>query len=105
MDRIDHKVLNAPFTYEIVYFSYDVNVYEHRDSTIELHLERDGLVKKLRFTGPQELKIEEGFPQATGGMFFEDVSSHGLDGLTVYVGDFEATTGSITFWARSVELF
>jgi len=103
MDRVYHKVLKAPHTYEIVYFSYDVNTEDDKCSTIDLHLEKDGVIKKLRFTGPQELEIEKGFPYATRGMFFEDVSSHGLDGLKVYVGDFEATLGSITFWARNVE--
>ena len=72
-------------------------------SYIDLHLKKDDELTKLRFWGPQELEIEKGFPWATGGMFIEDVSSQGLESLNIYVGDFEASNGSVTFWAKSVE--
>ncbi|WP_444923330.1 hypothetical protein ACJJH9_15695 [Microbulbifer sp. DLAB2-AF] len=102
MDRIYHNIIESPHLYDIVYFSYKVDASNIRDSYIDLHLERDGDLVKLRFKSPQGLEIEKGFPYATGGMFIEDVSSHQLDGISVYVGDFEANNGSITFWAHSV---
>lgn len=36
-------------------------------------------------------------------MFIEDVSSHGMESIGVYVGDFESSNGSITFLAQCVE--
>ena len=49
------------------------------------------------------MQIEKGFPYATGGLYIEDVSKHGLESLNVYVGDFEAANGSIKKKKKTVE--
>lgn len=103
MDRIYHPVIDSPHLYDIDYFSYNFVDSDISESYIDLHLKKDGELIKLRFWGPRDLEIEKGFPWATGGMFIEDISSHGLESLNIYVGDFEASNGSVTFWARSVE--
>lgn len=51
---------------------------------------------------PRDLEIEKGFPYTTGGMFIEDASSHQLDGINIYDGDFVASNGSVTFWVNVV---
>lgn len=103
MKTIYHKILESPHLYDIVYFAYKFDDEDSAKSYIDLHLKKDGNVCKLRFWEPQDLEIEKGFPYATGGMYFEDVSSHGLESINVYVGDFESNHGSITFWAKKVE--
>ncbi|HKE56881.1 MAG TPA: hypothetical protein VKB46_09275 [Pyrinomonadaceae bacterium] len=60
------------------------------------------MVRRLRFVGPQNLKIETGFPQATGGMCILDIRNRQWDGLTIEVADFEATSGAVIFVARNV---
>ena len=69
---------------------------------MDLDLVRDGVVRRLRFWSPQQFQIEEGFPQPTHGLAILDVKGRGLEGLAVWVTDFEATSGKITFWARAV---
>ncbi len=103
MDRIYHSILEFPHRYDIDYFAYRSGAHDASESWIDLHLRRGDEVVELRFWGPRDLEIESGFPDATRGMFFEDVSSHSLESLNVYVGDCEASHGSVTFWARSVE--
>ena len=72
------------------------------ESFLDLRLEKNGLIRSLRFWCPKNLKIEEGFPQPTGGMQILDVSSRQLEGVAVEVSDFESSWGAITFMARSV---
>ncbi|MBJ7537214.1 hypothetical protein I8J31_05920 [Marinomonas sp. C1424] len=103
MDRIYHPIVESPHLYDIDCFSYKFVEKDNSKSYIDLHLKKDSEVVCLRFWGPQDLEIEKGFPWATGGMFIEDIKSHGLESLGIYVGDFEASNGSITFWAKSVE--
>jgi hypothetical protein len=103
MDRIYHKIIEAPHLYDIVYFAYGFDQDDNAKSYIDLHLKKDGEVCKLKFLGPRDLEVEKGFPYATGGMFIEDVSSHGLESINIYVGDFESSNGAITFWAKSVD--
>ena len=103
MERINHPIIESPHLCDIVFFSYTFVESDNLISYIDLHLKKDDELTKLRFWGPQDLEIEKGFPWATGGMFIEDVSSHGLESLNIYVGDFETSNGSVTFWAKSVE--
>lgn len=103
MDRIYHPIIDSPHLYDIDYFSYKFIESDNSESYIDLHLKKGAELTKLRFWGPQDLEIEKGFPWATGGMFIEDIAAHGLESLNIYVGDFEASNGSITFWSRSVE--
>ena len=103
MDRKYHKIIESPHLYDIKYFAYEFDEEENGNSYIELHLKKDAQVCKLKFWAPRDLEIEKGFPWATGGMYIEDVSSHGLESISVYVGDFEASNGAITFWAKTVE--
>ena len=103
MNRIYHPIVEYPHFYDIDFFSYKFVKMDNSKSYIDLHLKKNTEVIKLRFWGPQNLEIEKGFPWATGGMFIENISSHGLESLGIYVGDFEASGGSVTFWAKSVE--
>jgi len=92
-----------PHQYEVVDFRYFVNRQEPEQSFIDMTLEKDGEMALLRFWKPINLIIEQGFPMATGGMVFYDVSPYHLEGIGVEVADFEASNGSITFSAKSVE--
>lgn len=97
-----HPIIKRPHEYRIVGLRYEMNWESPEESFLDLRLEKDGLVRNLRFWAPRDLKIEEGFPQPTGGMQILDVSSRQLEGVTVEVSDFEASWGDITFLARSV---
>jgi hypothetical protein len=103
MERTYHNIVDSPHLYDIAYFAYKFDDEDNSKSYIDLHLKKDGELVKLRFWGPRDLEIEKGFPYATGGMFIEDVSKNELEAINIYVGDFEASNGSITFWANSVE--
>lgn len=98
-----HSILEAPHKYDIVEFRYFVDRNEPAQSFIDLSLEKDDAVVSLRFWKPVNLIIEQGFPNATGGMVFYDVSSFSLEGIGVEVADFESSHGSITFSAKNVE--
>lgn len=96
-----HPILAHPSQYGIVEFHYMHSSAEH-DPYLDLHLSRGDEVRRLRFLRPQQLMIDEGFPQPTHGMMIIDVSADGLEGLGVRVIDIEATRGAITFWAQRV---
>lgn len=103
MDRPLHPILAAPHEYDIVDFRYAVDRQEPSNSFIDLTLAKDGERVSLRFWKPINLLVEQGFPVATRGMVFYDVSLYHLDDIGVEVADFEASHGSITFSAKSVE--
>ena len=98
----DHPIIDKPWQYDIAEFRYHVDLEDLRGSFIDLHLRRGTVIRRPRFVGPQNLKIETGFPQATGGMCILDIRKRQWDGLAVEVADFEATSGAITFVARNV---
>jgi len=98
----DHPIIDKPWQYDIAEFRYHVDPEDRWASFIDLHLRRGTVVRRLRFVGPQSLKIETGFPDATGGMCILDIRERQWEGLTVEVADFEATYGAITFVARNV---
>jgi len=97
-----HPIIDRPFEYRIIGFNYQVNLEDHLKSYIDLTLKKDSIIRRLRFYGPQKLKIDEGFPEPTSGMEILDVSDRQLEDIDIRVTDFEASPGSITFWAKSV---
>jgi len=97
-----HSIIDAPHTYNIVGFNYQVNLYDYLESYIDLTLEKETTIRRLRFYGPRDLEIEKGFPSPTGGMEIIDVSSRQLCDTNVWVNDCEASYGAITFWAKNV---
>ena len=97
-----HPIIDNPFQYDIVGFYYYADLKDFLKSYIDLTLQKDEVIRKLRFYGPQDLEIEKGFPWATGGMEILDVSNRQLSNINVWVNDFEASNGSITFWAENV---
>ena len=100
-----HPILDRPHEYDIRDFRYHVEKEDPSDSFIEMTLQKNTDTVTLRFWQPSNLKIEQGFPRPTRGMVFYDRSSDGLEGVKVEVADFEASWGSITFCARSVEKY
>lgn len=96
-----HPVIDRPCDFEIGEFRYHVGL-DGSEPHIDLSLQRGTVVRRLRFWSPQDLKIEEGFPKRTGGLAIMDVRGRQLDGVGVWVTDFEASLGTMSFWARSV---
>jgi hypothetical protein len=99
---VDHPILDRPWEWEIAEFRYVRDPATEASSFIELTFRRSGLLRRLRFQDPRDLRIEPGFPQPTGGMRILDVRSRQWDGIGVEVADFEASFGAITFRARDV---
>jgi hypothetical protein len=97
-----HSILSNPHEYDLCEFRYHVDDDPHQ-SFVDLTLRNHAESVTLRFWRPRKLKIEEGFPQATGGMVFYDLSADGLEDIGIEVADFEACPGSVTFFAKSVE--
>ncbi|WP_168564971.1 hypothetical protein [Crateriforma spongiae] len=98
---IPHSILAHAGDYRIVELHYKCASSE-QEAHLDLHLSRGSEVRRLRFLRPQQLVIEEGFPEPTHGMMIIDASGDGLDGLGVRVIDIEASHGAITFWAKDV---
>jgi hypothetical protein len=97
-----HPIIHAPHEYEIIDFNYHHDPYEYSKSYIDLTLQKDEVVRRLRFLEPKDLMIEKGFPSPTRGMAILDVSHHQLDRINIRVADFEASHGEVTFWAFDV---
>jgi hypothetical protein len=99
----EHSILAHPHQYDICDFHYHVDNEDRSLSFIDLSLRKDLETVVLRFWQPINLKIETGFPEATGGMVFYDVSADQMENIGVEVADFEASWGAITFLAKRVE--
>jgi len=97
-----HPIIDAPFNYDIIGFNYQINREDPLKSYIDMTLQKDDVVRRLRFIGPRDLEIEKGFPMATAGMEILDVKSRQMTDINVWVNDFEASQGAVTFWAKSV---
>lgn len=99
-----HAILPRPHDYNICDFRYLFDTEEPSQSFIDLTLRNHAETVTLRFWQPTKLKIEEGFPNSTGGMVFYDRTGDQLENITIEVADFESSHGSITFFARRVEI-
>jgi hypothetical protein len=97
-----HAIIDQPWKYEIIEFCFSRNLDDWRSAHLDLTLQRDSTIRRLRFLGAQSISIEEGFPIRTSGVCILDVSRRQLDGLSVHVTDFEASQGKIEFWASEV---
>lgn len=98
----DHPIIEKPWEYQLTEFHYHYDPDDWGASFLDMTLERGEPVRRLRFWSPRRLRIEEGFPIATSGMAIKDVRHRQMEGLGVYVGDFEASPGAVTFWAYEV---
>jgi hypothetical protein len=101
-DIVHHPIIENPWEYHIIDFHYTCEAGDTLEHYIDLSLKKDSVVRKLRFYGPRNLIIEQGFPLPTHGMEIWDVSNRGLENIGVEVSDFEASHGSITFVAKEV---
>lgn len=97
----DHPIIFKPWTYRIISLLFEKSSPQREESIVELLLQREQEVRRLRFLGVEDIHIDSGFPDG-GGLFISDVSARNLDGLSVRVGDFESSGGGIWFWARDV---
>jgi len=97
-----HPIIDHPWKYDVVEFCYSRDLDDWSSARVDMTLQRDATVRRLRFLGAQRISIEEGFPVRTSGLCILDVSSAQLEGLRVHVTDFEASPGKIEFWAREV---
>ena len=97
----DHPIIERPFEYRVVGFFFHRTLDDSEEAYLDLSLQREQVVRRLRFFSPRDISIEEGFPHGAG-MYIADVRQRGLDGLGVQVGDFEASGDAIRFWARTV---
>ncbi len=100
-DDPHHPILDRPYEYEIADLRYHVGL-DGSEPFLDLTLVLGPTSRRLRFWSPQNLAIEPGFPASTGGMVILDIRARQLDGLNVQVADWEASNGTITFFARDV---
>ena len=102
MPEQNHPIIEKPWEYRVIFFQYNCSSENFLEHSLDLWLQKEGTVKKLRFGAPVDLKIEAGFPNPTHGMQILDISERGLENKNIWVHDFEATPGSITFYALDV---
>lgn len=95
----DHKVLDAPYSYDIVELRYIAATAPY--GTLDLTLEKDGVRLVLRFIDVHELQADPGFPYACMGLEILDISGFGWEHARIRVGGFDGEPG-IRFWARDV---
>jgi len=96
-----HPIIERPYEYAIADLRYHMGL-DGSEPFLDVTLVRGDTTRRLRFLSPQDLRIERGFPEPTGGMVILDVRGRQLDGVQVEVADWEASHGAITFYARDV---
>ena len=96
----DHPIIDGPFRWELVEFTYRRET-EWDESSIDLVLARDGVERRLRFFGTQDLVLDRGLPNSSG-LFIADVTGRGMEGIGVRVGSFEPDWCVPSFWASRV---
>jgi hypothetical protein len=99
-DDPNHSVIERPYEYEIVEFSY-IQPLDGSEPFIDLGLTKGGKLRRLRFFGAQDVEITKGFPRSSG-LVIRDVSARNLERLGVRVINLENETGCPEFWARVV---
>ena len=99
----DHPILAQAWRYRIVSLVLELEPLDGGEPYLDLVLRYREDRRRLRFWSPQDLEIERGGPRHTHGLEILDVRDRGLDRLGVRVDDFEASSGSVRFWARAVE--
>ena len=97
----DHPIIEHPSSYCVIGFCFHRTLDGTQESHVDLILQREQTVRRLRFFSPQAISIGEGFPHGQG-LFIADIRQRGLEGLAVEVGDFESSGGAIQFFARAV---
>ena len=96
-----HPIIERAWEYRITGLNFQIPLDES-PPFLDLTLRKDQVVRQLRFFHPRDLSIEPGFPTPTHGMLISDVRARQMEGIGVRVHDFEATTGSVCFWASDV---
>jgi len=97
-----HPIIHQPWRYDIVRFDLHHDPPNGRNDFLDLWLQLGEEVRQLRFLRPRTIKIEEGFPWPTRGMIILDVRHWQWEDVGVQVADFEASRGSVTFYAADV---
>lgn len=96
-----HPLLDRSWEYQIVGLNYQIPL-DGEAPFLDLTLRRGREIRRLRFSYPRALTIEQGFPINTGGLVISDVRARQLDGIGIRVHDLEATQGAVGFWAAEV---
>jgi hypothetical protein len=97
----DHPIIDTPFRWTLVEFTYRRDLEEWSRSYIDLVLSRVGVNRRLRFFDPKEVELDRGVPNSSG-LYIRDVSGRGLEGIGVRVGSFEPDWCVPHFWASRV---
>jgi hypothetical protein len=96
----DHPIIDTPCSYHLTEFRCVRDPAGIEEPFIDFVLERKGEVRRLRFLGLQELRLD-GFPSASS-LIIRDISARQLESLRVFVGEFDQDCGVPRFFAREV---
>jgi hypothetical protein len=96
-----HPVISEPWTYDLVGMHWKLDPKDDRKDTLDLTLRKDGVVRRLRFLQPHNIKIDQSFHGNLGGFTILDVTSRQWDGINVEVKNYEQDPG-LTFVAADV---
>lgn len=100
MDKI-HPIISHPHTYTIIHLSWKMDPLVLENTYLDMHLKKDHDIKKLRFSNPVEVKIDQGFNGQISGFEILDISNRQCDRINIEVRNFEQDPG-ITFMAKDV---
>jgi hypothetical protein len=98
MEIKEHPILEKGFEYEIVGFNFQKDIKNEIEPYIDITLQKNEKIRRLRFLSPINIKVENGFHMDYGFQII-DSSDKFLD-HKIEVENFE--TGSIYFRARKV---
>ena len=101
-DLPHHPVLQSPWTYAVVSFSWQRELTSQHADTLELVLEKGGEMLRLLFAGVSEFEVANGFPWRSSGIQIKDASSDGMEDCRVWVSGL-GQDPAMRFWARSVQ--
>jgi hypothetical protein len=73
MQKRTHPILENPHQYRLVSFSVQYNETSESESYIDLCLEKEGAIKKLRFFRAVDLVIDRDFTGCITGMEILDI--------------------------------
>jgi hypothetical protein len=81
--------------------SYRRTVDSSKEAQLDLTLQRGSEVRRLRFFGAQDLRVDEGFPFERG-LCFVDIRARGMEGIAISVQDVDQSMRGVRFYARDV---
>jgi len=94
----DHPIIDQPWRYSVIGCDYHCGA--DGQTHLDLLLQLDSTIRRLRFINVIDIHIRAGFPRCKG-LLIKDVSGRASGNSKIYIQD-ENWSGGIVFWAQDV---